>query len=91
VSTVGLASQSLVLAAFVHLVLAYPAGRLATRLDRLIVVCGYTLAVVANVLTLMFDPHPACAKCTHERHLRRGQARRRRGQWTLVRTSSRRF
>ena len=64
VSTVGLASQSLVLAAFVHLVLAYPAGTLATRLDRLIVVCGYALAVVANVLTLMFEPHPACAKCT---------------------------
>jgi PAS domain S-box-containing protein len=64
VSTVGLACQSLVLAAFVHLVLAYPTGTLATRLDRVIVACGYALAVVANVLTLMFDPHPACTKCT---------------------------
>jgi len=63
VSTVGLASQSLVLAAFVHLVLAYPDGRLAARLDRAIVMCGYALAVAANVLTLMFEPHPACSKC----------------------------
>ena len=63
VSTIGLASQSLVLAAFVHLVLAYPAGTLATRLDRVIVACGYALAVVANVLTLLFARNPACAKC----------------------------
>ena len=29
----------------------------------MIVACGYALAVVANLLTLMFEPHPACAKC----------------------------
>jgi hypothetical protein len=63
VSTIGLAGQSLVLAAFVHLVLAYPTGRLLTRADRLIVASGYALAVVANLLTLMFEPHPACSKC----------------------------
>ena len=51
------------LAAFVHLVLAYPAGRLPTRADRVIVAGGYALAVVANVLTLMFEPHPDCTKC----------------------------
>jgi PAS domain S-box-containing protein len=64
VSTIGQAGQSLVLAAFVHLVLAYPAGRLSTRADRVIVGCGYALALVANLLMLMFEPHPACAKCT---------------------------
>ncbi len=63
VSTIGFASGALVLAAFVHLVLAYPAGRLPTRADRAIVVSGYALAVVANVLTLMFEPHPECSKC----------------------------
>ena len=63
VSTIGFASGALVLAAFVHLVLAYPAGRLPTRADRAIVVTGYALAVVANVLTLMFRPHPECSKC----------------------------
>jgi PAS domain S-box-containing protein len=64
VSAIGIASGALVLAAFVQLVLAYPTGRLPTRLDRGIVVCGYALAIVANVLTLMFDPHAACSKCT---------------------------
>jgi PAS domain S-box-containing protein len=64
VSTIGIAGQSLVLAAFVHLVLAYPAGRLATRFDRGIVVSGYALALVANLLMLMFERHPDCAKCT---------------------------
>jgi PAS domain S-box-containing protein len=64
VSTIGQAGQSLVLAAFVQLVLAYPTGRLQTRTDRRVVVSGYALAVIANVLTLMFEPHPACAKCT---------------------------
>jgi PAS domain S-box-containing protein len=64
VSTIGFASGALILAAFVHLVLAYPAGRLPTRADRVIVASGYALAVVANVLTLMFRPHPECAKCT---------------------------
>src|SRR5436190_18797770 len=64
VSTIGQAGQSLVLAAFVHLVLAYPAGRLSTRVDRVIVASGYALALGANVLMLMFEPHPACAKCT---------------------------
>ena len=63
VSTIGLEGQSLVLAAFVHLVLAYPTGRLATRLERGIVLCGYALAVFANLLILFFEPHPACAKC----------------------------
>jgi PAS domain S-box-containing protein len=63
VATIGYASGALVLAAFVHLVLAYPAGRLPARGDRVLVVSGYTLAVVANVLTLMFVPHPDCPKC----------------------------
>jgi PAS domain S-box-containing protein len=63
VSAIGVATGSLVLAAFVQLVLGYPAGRLPTKVDRVIVVCGYVLAVVANVLTLMFQPHTACAKC----------------------------
>jgi PAS domain S-box-containing protein len=63
VATIGQAGQSLVLAAFVHLVLAYPTGRLATRLERGIVVCGYALAIVANFLILLFEPHPACDKC----------------------------
>ncbi|MEP6812126.1 MAG: PAS domain S-box protein [Actinomycetota bacterium] len=63
VSAIGIASGALMLAAFVHLVLAYPTGRLQTRADRVIVVSGYTLALGANLLTLMFVPHPACPAC----------------------------
>ncbi len=63
VYTIGLASEALVLAAFAHLVLAYPFGRLRRRVERIVVAIGYALAVVANVLSLMFDPHPSCPKC----------------------------
>jgi PAS domain S-box-containing protein len=61
--TIGEASSALVLAAVVHLVLAYPAGRLGSRLERAVVAAGYTLALLANVLTLLFDPHPSCEAC----------------------------
>jgi PAS domain S-box-containing protein len=64
VSALGVASGALVLAAFVHLVLAYPAGLLPTKVDHVIVMSGYALAIGANLLTLMFDPHAACPKCT---------------------------
>jgi len=37
--------------------LAYPAGRLRTRVDRMIVMSGYALAIASNLLTLLFDPH----------------------------------
>jgi PAS domain S-box-containing protein len=63
VYTIGSASEALVLAAFAHLVLAYPFGRLRRRVERIIVSTGYGLAVVANLLSLMFDPHPSCPKC----------------------------
>ena len=61
--TVGELSGALSLAAVAHLVLAYPAGRLQTRLDRSIVAAAYALAVLANVATLMVTRHPDCATC----------------------------
>jgi PAS domain S-box-containing protein len=63
VYTIGEASGALVLAATAHLVLAYPAGVLRTRLDRVVVACGYALAICSNVVLLMLDPHPDCATC----------------------------
>ena len=61
--TVGSLCGSLILAVFAHLVLAYPVGRLRDRFDRVVVACGYALAVGANALLLMFDPHPGCDAC----------------------------
>src|SRR5205823_1168637 len=61
--TLGEASSAVLLAAFVHLVLAYPEGKLHSRAERRVVASGYALAVGANVLTLMFTPHPSCDRC----------------------------
>src|SRR5581483_4315484 len=61
--TIGEASGALSLAAVAHLVLAYPTGRLQTRFERVVVASGWTLAVGANVLLLVFDRHPGCTSC----------------------------
>jgi PAS domain S-box-containing protein len=62
--TIGQASGALALAAVVHLVLAYPSGRLQTRIDRVVVTSGWTLAIVANVLDLLFVRRPSdCPTC----------------------------
>jgi PAS domain S-box-containing protein len=61
--TVGSVANALPVAALLHLVLAYPLGRLQTRVERAIVPAGYALALLANVFTLTFDPHPSCSKC----------------------------
>jgi PAS domain S-box-containing protein len=61
--TIGDGTSALVLAVLVHLVLAYPLGRLASRVDRVIVGAGYALAASANVLTMLFDPHIGCPSC----------------------------
>jgi PAS domain S-box-containing protein len=63
VFTIGDATSALVLAVLVHLVLAYPAGRLTTRIDRIVVGSGYVLAASANALTMLFDPSLDCPKC----------------------------
>jgi PAS domain S-box-containing protein len=55
---------SLFLAAFVHLMLAFPDGRLATRIERRTVVAVWAIAVVANVLPALFTRHASdCDDC----------------------------
>jgi signal transduction histidine kinase len=55
--TVGLAVTMLAAAVFAHLILSYPSGRLATRLDRGFVVFAYTFTLVyALPRLLFFDP-----------------------------------
>jgi PAS domain S-box-containing protein len=63
VYTVGTALDAVVLAAFVHLLLAFPEGVVRGRRERIVVVGGYALAFTANIAVLMFDAHPNCAKC----------------------------
>jgi PAS domain S-box-containing protein len=58
--TIGQISGSLVLATAVHLLLAYPSGRLQEGFERRVCVAGYALAVVANMILLFFDRHPHC-------------------------------
>src|SRR5262249_61923143 len=61
--TLGEALGAVDLALFVHLLLVYPQGALQSRRDRVTIACGYALAVLANVGTLMFTPHPQCDSC----------------------------
>src|SRR3954467_14843312 len=46
---------SLFLGAFVHLMMAYPEGRLASRLERRLVIGLWTTAFLAGVLPAVFD------------------------------------
>lgn len=61
VFTLGQLLGALSLAVFVHLLIAYPSGRLTTRLERTLVPLGYVLAIVANGSVLLLDPQPNCA------------------------------
>jgi PAS domain S-box-containing protein len=50
--TIGTAVQALVLAVFVHLLLAYPTGRLETRVERVVVGLAYPVSILANLTEL---------------------------------------
>jgi PAS domain S-box-containing protein len=58
--TIGLLVGSLFIAAFVHLLLAYPSGRLISRQGRATVVAGYATAFVAPLLDSMFPQRHTC-------------------------------
>ncbi len=58
--TIGQVSGSLLLATAIHLLLAYPSGRLQAGFERRVALSGYLLAVVANSSLLLFDRHPQC-------------------------------
>ena len=63
--TVGGALSGLVFGAFVHLLLAFPGGRLSGRRDIWLVVATYALVLVANVALGLVEerPDPACPAC----------------------------
>ncbi len=65
VFTIGVLVNSLALGAFVHLLLAYPTGRLQGRRDFWLVVSTYTLVFVGSLAQLLVDEQPdsSCATC----------------------------
>jgi PAS domain S-box-containing protein len=58
--TVGQLCGSLILATGIHLLLAYPSGRLQAGFERRVAIAGYALAIAANASLLFFDRHPQC-------------------------------
>jgi PAS domain S-box-containing protein len=58
--TLGALFGSLFIAAFVHLLLAYPGGSLISRYALVLVVSGYTIAFVAPLLDSMFPARKVC-------------------------------
>ena len=65
VFTFGVLVNSLALGAFVHLLLAYPTGRLPGRRDLWLVVSTYSLVFLGSFAQLLVDrqPDPDCPDC----------------------------
>ncbi len=65
VFTIGIALNTIVFGAFVHLLLAFPWGRLDSRRDLTLVACTYALVVLGAVALLMVDEQPVsdCTTC----------------------------
>jgi PAS domain S-box-containing protein len=63
--SIALVFQAIFLAVFVHLMLAFPYGRLTSRFERLIVVATYALAFFANFIAGFLDRTPVsdCKDC----------------------------
>jgi PAS domain S-box-containing protein len=58
--TIGWTWGGAFIAIFLHLLLAYPSGRLESRLERAVVAAGYAAAILAPLLATMFEPNPDC-------------------------------
>jgi PAS domain S-box-containing protein len=65
VLTMGAALGSVVLGAFVHLLLAFPGGRLTSRFDRILVAAAYTLTLFGSIALLLVNktPNSDCTTC----------------------------
>ena len=61
--TLAVLGANLYLAAFVHLLLAYPEGRIRRRAHRRLVAGGYALALLGPLPILMFGFDAHCADC----------------------------
>jgi signal transduction histidine kinase len=56
--TVGIATDALFPAFAGHLLLAFPTGRLSTRLERRVIAAGYLVSTVLQVPSLLFEEDP---------------------------------
>ncbi|MBA2297579.1 MAG: PAS domain S-box protein, partial [Actinobacteria bacterium] len=65
VFTAGIALNSVVFGAFVHLLLAFPLGTLTSRRDVYLVAGTYAVAILGSVSLLIVDerPDPNCSSC----------------------------
>ena len=65
VFTIGIALSTVAFGAFVHLLLAFPWGKLGRRRDAYLVVATYALTLLGSVALLMVEerPDPDCATC----------------------------
>ena len=62
--TIGIALIAVPAGFLMHLLLAYPSGRLHSRWERAVVAAGYVLVIVGNVAHLPVEPDPmSCAEC----------------------------
>jgi PAS domain S-box-containing protein len=63
--TIGMALGALALAAFIHLLFAFPHGRVEGKWPRLIVAAAYPVALLANLTSLLVDATPTddCDNC----------------------------
>jgi PAS domain S-box-containing protein len=61
--TLGSAFGGLVFGWFVWLLLAFPDGRLGTKIDRIVVAAGFVIVLVLPSLSLLFDD-PQSSSCT---------------------------
>src|SRR5215204_2437857 len=61
--TIGIALGAIFIAALVHLLLAYPSGRLQSRWERALVIAAYAAAFLANTVPMLFDATPASGGC----------------------------
>jgi signal transduction histidine kinase len=62
--TLGVALTALPGGFLIHLLLAYPSGRLRSNWDRFLVATGYVLVIAGQFASLPVEPDPlACAEC----------------------------
>ncbi len=64
--TLSVAVGDLFLAVFIHLLVAYPSGRLHGRFEKIVVWNGYVAAISARTILLLITQKPFCKGCPRD-------------------------